>query len=171
MKGWLRRGFCSGLLLLMFGCGYLPEGRMPHGGPHSTLAVELLQNRTGRAFLENEVSNRVMERFGRGASFLLVEDPTSAQLLMTGTVSDYDTTPSAYDRDDRIELYRARMTVQVIVTQTADGRVVWRGDVTETAEFATSDDRALQQANENLAVSKLAERLADELYSRISSGF
>lgn len=159
------------LLLGVVGCGYHPEGRPPLAAERPSLAVDLLLNRTGRAFLENEVSNRVMERFARGARYRLTEAAPQASLLLTGAVTRYETTPSAYDRTDRIVLYRAGMTIQVVVTQPADGRVVWRGDVSESVEFAASDDRALQQANENAAVARLAERLADELYARVATGF
>lgn len=170
MMSMLRWGLLLGVIMLA-GCGYRPEGRAVSGPERPTLAVELLLNRTGRAFLENEVSNRVVERFARGTHYRLVESSASAELILSGAITVYTTTPAAYDRDDQIRLYRASMTIQVSITNSADGRVLWRGDLVESDEFLASADRALQQANENAALATMAERLADELYARISAGF
>ena len=168
----LRWTLLAGVLLqLLGGCGYRPEGRYLSAPEPPTLAVDLLLNQTGRAFLENEVSNRVVERFARGTSYRLVASAADATLQLAGAVTAYTTTPAAYDRDDNIRLYRSSMTAQVTVSNVADGRVVWRGEMVETAEFAASADRAQQQANENTAVATLAERLADEVYNRLAAGF
>lgn len=171
MKTLLRWTALVGVVVWLGGCGYRPEGQAAPTAGRPTLAVELLLNQTGRAFVENEVSNQVVQRFARGAGYQLVETAAAATLQLGGTVSAYTTTPAAYDRADRIRLYRAAMKVQVTVSRVEDGRVVWRGEVVETTEFTASDDRALQQANENAAVAKLAERIADQLYAAISAGF
>lgn len=160
------------LVLLAGGCGYRPEGaHVAVAGERPRLNIELLQNRTGRAFLENIVSTTVVQRFSRGGLYQVVEASAGPELLLSGQVSSYATVAIAYDHLDRIVLYRASMAVDVTLSKVADGRVLWKGTVSEATEYDADADRARQQTNENRATNVLAERIADELYALLASDF
>ena len=162
----------AALLLLLSGCGYRPEGAvLPTAGGAPTLFVELAKNRTGRAFIENELTNRIVERFARGGRYILDEDRSTVTLILAPEVTTYSAVASAYSRSDQILLYRAAMTLTATLVQGRDGRIIWKGTLAESVEFAASTDRAQQQANENDAVVGLTERLADDLYARVAEGF
>ena len=159
-------------LLLVAACGYRPEGTLPPvAGRPATLFVELAKNRTGRAFIENELTNRIVERFARGGRYRLDEERPTAALVLTPEVAGYTAVASAYSQTDQILLYRATMTLVATLVQGEDGRIVWKGTLTESVEFAASSDRAQQQTNENVAVSGLTVRLADDLYARVAENF
>ncbi len=160
------------LLLLVGACGYRPEGVLPPvSGSPATLFVELAKNRTGRAFMENQLTNRVVERFARGGRYVLTEDRAVAALVLTPEIASYGAVASAYSSTDQILLYRATMTLTATLVQGQDGRIVWKGNLVESIEFAASPDRAQQQSNENAAVSGLTVRLADDLYARVAENF
>lgn len=159
-------------LLLLTACGYRPEGAvLPAPGPPPTLFVELAKNHTSRAFIENELTNRIVERFARGGRYILDENRNTVDLVLIPEVASYSTVASAYSSSDQILLYRAAMTLTATMVQGRDGRIVWKGTLAESVEYAANADRALQQANENNAVIGLTERLADDLYARVLEDF
>lgn len=160
------------LLLLLSGCGYQFE--RPAGtwqGTAPLLYVELLDNRTTRAFLENEATTQVVERFGRSRRFQVTEDPARAQLVLGGRLDSYGTTAVAYNQADDILVYRAQLTAAVALSRQDNGKILWKGQLTETEEFSASNDRALQQVNEKGAIRRLCQLLADDLFARVSDDF
>lgn len=160
------------IVLLLSACGYRPEGAVvPAAGGPPSLFVELAKNRTGRAFIENELTNRIVERFARGGRYILDENRDAVTLILSPEVASYSTVASAYSSSDQILLYRAAMTLTATLVQGRDGRIVWKGTLAESVEFSANADRAQQQANENNAVLGLTERLADDLYARVAEGF
>jgi len=159
-------------LLLLTACGYRPEGAvLPTAGTPPALFVELAKNHTGRAFIENELTNRIVERFARGGRYTLAENSETVDLILSPVVASYSAVASAYSSSDQILLYRAAMTLKATLVQSRDGRIVWKGTLAESVEFAADPDRAQQQANENAAVVGLTERLADDLYAGVAEGF
>lgn len=160
------------IALLLSSCGYRPEGAvLPAAGTPPTLFVELAKNRTGRAFIENELTNRIVERFARGGRHILDENRSTATLILSSEVTTYSTVASAYSSSDQILLYRAAMTLTATLVQGRDGRIIWKGTLAESVEYAANADRAQQQSNENNAVLGLTERLADDLYARVIEDF
>lgn len=164
--------FLAVVFLMVSACGYHPEGSsLPTAAPPATLFVELAKNRTGRAFIENELTNSIVERFARGGRYSLSEDRGTVTLILTPEVVTYSAVASAYSSSDQILLYRATMSLSATMMQRQDGRIVWKGPLSDSVEFAANSDRAQQQSNENAAVAKLTERLADDLYARVAENF
>lgn len=160
------------LLVVLAGCGYHPEG---YSGvdqkPAPSLYLELARNKTGRAFIENALSNRVAERFGRSGRFHLSENRSQAELYLTIDITSFSSVAIAYDRTDTIRLYRSSLTLVGTLTRNVDGRILWKGPVSESIEYEANVDRAVQQANENEAIARLCELLADDLYARTIDDF
>ncbi len=163
----MRRLFAFFLILLITGCGYGIQGR------HSNLPADVqtifagsFSNLTFRPFLENEMTKATTDRFARGRVLTLVARPERADALLAGTVSGYSTVPVSYDRLDTILEYRATMNVEASLHR-PEGKVLWRGTITWSEDFAASIDKSRQEDNERAAIRILAERLADELYIRI----
>lgn len=160
------------LLFLLAGCGYHVQGRQSNLPPDVRLVfVELFDNRTLEPFIENTVTSRISERFSRGRVLQFVGDGSGADAVLSGAVTDYQSDPISYDPQDRILEYRSTMSVTALLRRTSDGQVVWRGGATWTQEYPASRDKALQEDREDAAIRVIAERLADELYSRITSNF
>lgn len=167
------RLFCLCLLgAVLAGCGYRPEGYAPDAAaPAPLLYLELARNRTGRAFIENALSNHMVERFGRSGRFRVTEDRSQAELLFSVDIVSYGSGAIAYDRSDTIRLYRCSIAAIGTLTRNSDGRILWKGTVAESTEYAANDDRAVQQANENKVIGQLSERIADDLYARAVDDF
>lgn len=155
-------------LLMVGACGY----RLGDGGGTSMrprLFVELFENRTARAFVNDIVSAAVIERFRTSSLFEIVEDKSKADLVLSGTILRYKTDPIAYSRDDTIKAYRVALEIRgnVISTRPEQGRL-WSGDLTGDRDFYADTERVRQQHAERRSVEQLAMRLADDLYQRVA---
>jgi outer membrane lipopolysaccharide assembly protein LptE/RlpB len=160
------------LLMLPVGCGYRLQGRNAElPGGVKTLYVELLANETYKPFLENEVTNAVVERFSRNPRVQIVEDRNRADAILSGTITSYGRRALSYDQDDDIAEYRAKMRLEAVLRRVDNAEALWKGDVEWAEEYLTSSDKTLQEDRENAAILAIGQRLADELYSRMIDNF
>lgn len=171
------RSFClpvmAGLIIFLTlglpSCGYHLEGNRTPPAVRERLYIDLFANRTSRAFVNDTLTNLVVERFARSGLFEMVEDPQNADLILQGTLQKYDTAPIAYSKVDEIIAYRVDVIVQATLRRTKPvGRIDWKGDLSGSQDFSANPDRAVQQENERSATTLLCERLADELYARMA---
>jgi outer membrane lipopolysaccharide assembly protein LptE/RlpB len=160
------------ILSLLAGCGYHPPGR---GGnlpaEVRTLHIELFANRTAEPFVENGITDLVTDEFARSRYLRLSEDKERADAVLSGAVSAYSTVPISYDRNDEITEYRSALTITATLRRAADGKVLWKGDLSWDEEYPSSDDKAVQEDNEAEAILLISDRLAEELYFRIVDNF
>lgn len=162
------------LLLLVFlcGCGYHLQGRgdtLPGGVRYVHVAI--VHNATYEPFLENAVSNALIDRLVRSPGVELVDDPGMADALLSGTIVNYSNRALSYDGRDDIAEYRARMTVEVALRQADTAQVLWKGRSHWTEDYLASVDKALEDDREQAAIGEIALRLADEIYARMVDDF
>jgi outer membrane lipopolysaccharide assembly protein LptE/RlpB len=164
--------FLFGTLLLLWGCGYHLPGQGGTLPPEiETLHIELFSNRTSEPFLENQVTDFVTDQFARRRMLRLVEDPAQADAVLTGSVTAYSAVPVSYDRNDRITEYRSTMEISATLRRADVGEVLWKGNVSWTEEYPASLDKMAQEDEEAAAIEVISERLAEELYFRITENF
>ena len=160
------------LLLVLAGCGYHFAG---HGnslpGEVSRVYLPLFANRTLKPQLENLLSNEVGMALARNGNIIEVRSKELAEAVLQGTVSSYATTAIAYDKNDDISEYRAKLTIEVSLRSIADGRLLWQGTVAWSEDYLADNDKARQRELERDAVEKLSRRIADELLSRMLDDF
>ncbi len=160
------------LALLLCSCGYRLQGRsdgLP-GGVRS-LHVELFRNATYEPFVENAVTNEMVQRFARHASLEIVERSARAEAVLGGRIIEYSNRSLSYDRDDNIAEYRSQMTVEAVLCRTDNGAVLWKGRVAWQEDYTASSDKAVQDDREQAAIQVVSRRLADELFSRLLDNF
>lgn len=162
----------SVLIFLLCGCGYHFGGvsdQLP-GNIHY-LYVGLFDNQTSEAFLENLVTDRVIEKFARTGKISIVEDPAKADAILSGVISAYSRDALAYRSDDSIAEYGSRIGVSAMLRKAGDHSVLWKGTVYWDEEFSAATDREAEEDAEAMAQEAVAARLADELYSRLTENF
>lgn len=169
----MARGLIVLLLILgLFGCGYHLQGRgdaLPGGVRYVHVAI--LDNATLQPFLENAVTNALLDRLIRSPGVELVDDPDLADGLLTGTIVQYGNTALSYDGNDDIGEYRTRMTVEVVLRQADNAQVLWKGRSSQAEDYAANADKALEDDREKAAIKEVAVRLADDIYSRMVDDF
>ncbi len=160
------------LCLLLAGCGYRLQGRtdaLP--GDVGNLYVEMFRNDSYEPFLENALTNQVVERFARHDRLEIVEQQARAEGILGGRIVGYSNSSLSYDADDRIAEYRSKMTVEAALRRADNGEVLWKGTLSWQADYAASSDKTLQDDREQAAIQEVSQRLADELFSRLIDNF
>ena len=156
---------------ILSGCGYhLAErtGSFPQGV--NTLYVQLFSNHTAEPYLENLVTNAVISRISSKHGVTLVEDEHAADAVLSGRVTGYSVAAVAYNSLDTATLYRTTITVLATLKR-ADGKVLWKGSVDWSEEFNASTDKNIQDDNETAVQKLVADRLAQDLYARMTDTF
>lgn len=160
------------MLMLLAGCGYHLQGRNAElPGGVKTLHIELLANATYKPFLENEVTNAVVERFSRNPRVQIVEDRDRADAILSGTITSYGRHALSYGQDDQIAEYRSTMRLAAVLRRADNAEALWKGNVEWAEEFRSSTDKTLEEDRENAAILAIGQRLAEELYSRMIDNF
>lgn len=154
------------MALSLSSCGYRWGGDAT-GAPRR-IYVQLIKNDTSRAAFNDQLTNRVIERLVRSASFIIVEDPTTADLLFDGRLAHYTVTPIVYDAADEVVSYRVTLGFSATVRNAAaPGGIFLRADLVSSRDYAANVDRSIQQASERSAAAEVCERLADDLHARL----
>jgi len=160
------------VILLLSGCGYRLQGRVDTlPGDVRYLYVELFSNKTYEPFLENSVTNEVVERFARHRQLEIVEEPVRAEAILGGRIVKYKNSALSYDRNDKTAEYRSRMTVRAELRRADNGEVLWKGTVSWREDYSTSRDKTVQEDREQAAIQVVSERVADEIFSRVIDNF
>jgi outer membrane lipopolysaccharide assembly protein LptE/RlpB len=165
-------GFALLFLLVLGGCGYHLAGRgtaLP--ADLRTLSVVMFKNRTTQPFLENYVTNDVLERFAREGLFELTENSARADAVLSGAITGYSSVPIAYDKNDSIAEYRSTITVNATLRRRSNGRVFWKGNISWSEEYPANLDKTIQYDNEIEAIKIISRRLAEEIYYRVTDNF
>lgn len=160
-------------VFLLGGCGYRLGGHPDEGYLRgvSTIAVDMFGNRSYEPYLEDYVTEALMERFARKTGLEVTENRQKADVVLSGDVTSYRSTAIAYDSNDKITEYQSEMVIHPILMRNSDGRVLWQGDLRWNEDYLANADRALEQDNEAEAQKTIAERLSDEVFFRIRDGF
>ncbi|WP_303722609.1 LPS assembly lipoprotein LptE [Malonomonas rubra] len=160
------------IFLLLIGCGYHFPGKggsLP--GKVKTVYIPLFVNKTKEPQLESLVSNEISVVFGRNSNISQVESLDQAEAVLEGVVSSYASKPIAYDTSDDISEYRATMTIDAVLRQVSDGRLLWQGNVSWKEEYLADDDKAIQEDFEREAIDEISLRISEELLSRMLDDF
>ena len=157
---------------LISGCGYHPPG---HGNSLpadiETLYIEMFQNLTTEPYLENRLTDQVISQFSRSRLVEVVEDPKMADAVLSGQVTGYSSIALSYNQFDRITEYRSTTYVSSTLRRRADQTVLWQGVLKSSEEYFASIDKEEQEDREGAAQAVAADRLADDLYANVISGF
>lgn len=171
------------------GCGYRLAGDDGISSPlrGKTIAVPILVNKTYRPNLETILAGSLREQIAWRSGGRNAAAAESADLILTGAVLTYTSTPISYSGDDRIKEYRATMSVEVSLVDRVSGEVMWKGTRSSVQDYPVIDfpinnrpisDRitpqnriALQQNSEDAAVREICRRLAQDIYEKVTDRF
>jgi len=159
-------------LLWLSACGYhLADSvtRLPQDV--ETLHVVLFENRTNEPYLENVVTERVIQRLQRIPELRLLPSGMTVDAVLRGSVQRYRIVVSAYDALDQPRQYRAELMIEAQLERASDGRILWRGQMLQSDEFLADPDLGRQADIERLAQGRIAVRLADDLYAMLTANF
>ncbi len=152
-------------VFLLTGCGYHFIGsgaRVPEG--IRSVSIPVFGNDTIQTGIESEVTRALVEKV-TSAKQLLVTRQSEADALLSGTVKSFITLPSAVTLGTQTATeYRATVTIEATFKRQRDGKVFWKGVLSEWRNYPVVPDLAVTEANKQEAIRETSVLLAERLY-------
>ncbi len=161
------------LLTSLLGCGYHLAGSGVDLPPEAkTIAVPTMQNLTFEPALESVVTKYIREEFLSASRLKLIQSAGEADLLLKGTILNFNLIPISFDRDRSVVLeYRVKIDVDVRLEESASSKIIWEDPFFEsTAEFFVREDTSTTRVAQDRAIAEASKHLAENLISRVLEG-
>ena len=166
------------LVSTVWGCGYALVGRSSNL-PEDVrdIYVRNLENSTSRAQVDQILTQAIIDEFvTRRGRFRVVNDPTEADAMLTGTVVSFAVRPVTFARQGnetgRATEYEILITSKMEFRRTDSGDVIWQQPF---YQFRSNYEIDLNAANyfdrEILAIQEVADKFAETLVIDILEGF
>jgi outer membrane lipopolysaccharide assembly protein LptE/RlpB len=167
------RIFLVFLLLTLAGCGYHTPGESAAwvGGDARILYVQLFDNQTSDPYLENYVTDALVEELSRSRFVELTENQALADATLVGEVKEFHSRVLAYGSTDRITDYRATMKIYVRLMRKGSSELLWHENFQLSEDYLATIDKNLQLEGERLAARRVSQRLAEAVHAALLNSF
>lgn len=155
------------LLALTAGCGYrftVDQGTRLAAG--STVWVPFFRNATVYPLASVALKRALFEQFAAQRGVMAASAPETADLLLEGTLTGYQSTAASYTAADRAREYRLTISAEVTVRRRSDAvgsAPFWKGALSAWQEYPASASIEQQRRNEEAALAAAARKLAQQL--------
>ena len=160
------------LVLGMFfaGCGYHFAGGGSLPGGIKSISVSILENRTAETGVESIFTNDIIYEITRAKEVLLTSTD-KADATLTGNIASIRTT--TISRSGQHTSNEKRIVVAVdLKLADQDGQTMWAAKgISANEEYEVSSDKQTTEQNRRDAIAELSKRLAENIYSRLTSDF
>ena len=161
------------LVLLVLGCGYhVPGASDPWvGGDARVVYVQLFENTTAQPYLDNYMTDALVEELSRSRLFELTENVDAAEVLIGGTVDSFTSSAVSYSSTDTISDYLATMGITVKLVQNSNDQVLWQEKMSRSETYSAAVNKNLQLEGERLTARQVARRLAEDVCAQLLNNF
>ena len=161
------------LALLVSGCGYHVPGTSDSwvGGDARLVYIQLFENMTAEPYVDNYMSDALVEELSRSRLFELTEKVEAAEVLIGGTVDGFTSNAISFSSSDRITDYRATMNITVRVLDNGNDQVMWQEKMRRSEDYSAAVNKNLQLEGERLAARQVAKRLAEDIRAQLLNNF
>jgi outer membrane lipopolysaccharide assembly protein LptE/RlpB len=155
--------------VVIAGCGYGFQGAGSLPGDAQTVFVQLLTNRTSETGMENVFTGALIEELTRNQQ---AAGEDRADALLSGEIVSISTDTIARTGATTSVERRVRTTLNLELTDRA-GEVIWKArNISASEAFPVdSDSQAITDQNQREALTRLAQRVAESVYSRMTDDF
>ena len=158
--------------LLFAGCGYQARGRETNLAPEiHSIAIPIFANRTDQTGIETDVTQALAAKF-ISTKQLSVTTRNSADVLLTGAIISFTTTPVAVTSSTQISTeYRATLVVEFTFQTVKEGKVLFKEVMSEWRNYAVETDLNATELNKRDAIQRISFLFAERIHERIIGGF
>lgn len=163
------------LLILISGCGYTVGSVLPPGIEKVFVKniqnkIDITEERTEKdpyilysPGLEVDVTQAIKSRFIFDGNLKVVNDPSEADLMVTGELTGLYKEPISYLTDDEVDSYRVKVIVDMKVMNLNNNTVYWKREgVVGEEEYITSGPYATSERTaRDEAIKDLAKRVVE----------
>jgi hypothetical protein len=126
-----------------------------------SVAIPTFSNRSNRAGLEFDVTQRVLHEFMSTSRLGVTPKVEEADAVIRGEIYDYQRTPISWDQTNRIVQYKIRIFCRVSFEDRRTGKEIWRAD--DIDGIASYSLLATPPETEESAIFKAADELARDI--------
>jgi hypothetical protein len=161
-------------ILLACGCGY-------HTGGHAdlvpktvhTIAIPAFTNQTVRYKLTDQLPEAIAREFISRTHYRIVSDPSTADMVLTGSVLTYISFPTVFDpTTGRASAVEVHVTMRLNLVERATGKTLYTRPNFEMRErYQISIDPAAFFEESDAALARASEQTAQQVVSSILDNF
>ena len=170
MRHRYRSNLAALLLLATVGCGYGLVGRTSNLPEDvRSIFVETLENKTTRAQVDQILTVAITNEFVTRQRFEVVADRSSANAVLSGTVTNFRVRPVTFTSDGRAREYEITITAQMEFKRNGEDEVLWANPAylfresyeleLESVSFLDTEDQALIDVAEKFAETMVIDLL------------
>ncbi len=164
--------FIPFLMILVSSCGYrfAGSGDFPEGT--QSIFIPILENRTSETGLEKLITDDLIYEFTRNRKDILAGSIDDSDAVLYGIIHSIGI--ETISRDDPNTSTERSVSVSVDMKLVVpEGRVIWRvkGITADEAYNVLPDNKYRTLQNRRGAISKLSQRLAEKVYTRMTDNF
>ncbi|MFH1985689.1 MAG: LptE family protein [Pseudomonadota bacterium] len=159
------------MILLFAGCGYQFAGGGKVPGGVRAVSIAVFENRTGQTGLETIFTNDLIYEFTRADS-VNVTTPQAADAVLSGVIQRLYITAIAHTGTTTTTEQRAIVTIDLKLTATSDGAVLWeRKGLSGEEAFSVGSTKSATNANQRAALEALFKKMAESSYNTMTADF
>lgn len=161
-------------------CGYALLGHGISVDPSiKRIGVPAFRDNTGKAGLEQKISQKVIEELLKRGRFDVVSESTGVDAVVEGELIAYNVAPIGFSESDPEEggatqasRYSVALSARVRYAKTGQSEPIWQNDAfTVRDEYDVGDDPAAFFDREEQAIDRLAASFARSLISAMLEAF
>jgi outer membrane lipopolysaccharide assembly protein LptE/RlpB len=162
------------LPLLLISCGYHfadTDTALPK--TIHTIAIPAFNNLTTRYKLTDQLPEIIAREFITRTRYKVVSDPTTADMVLRGAISNYSFNPTIYDQlTGRAVLAEIHVTLSVTLTERATGKLLFSRpnfDVRETYQISPQETQYFEESDP--ALKRAGQQVARAIVSAVLEKF
>ena len=158
---------------LLFSCGYsfAPRGESIDNRIQQ-IYVDVFENRTDQAGLENYVRTAFINQFIQNSRFKIAPAIEDADAIVRGKILNLHTSTLSHRKSDLAAEERATIITEIVFEDSTNGKTIWRTkDMTDSVDYALNEDINLLSNVRKQALMKLSNDMAEKAFNLMMSGF
>lgn len=173
----MRRRAALGLLLATSGCGYALVGKgVTTDASIKRIGVPLFKDATGKAGLDQKVTQRVVEELLRRGRFDVVQESQGVDAVVEGELVTYNATPVGFSGEDagrtQADRYQITLVARVRYTKVGATEPMWSSDsFSFRDEYEIGSDPAAYFDREEQSMDRLTQSFARNLVAAMLEAF
>ena len=162
----LRNTLCFFVVVFLFSsCGYHLSGYGSSLPPNiRTISIPVFKNSSSEPNIQRDATDAVRRAFTSDGR-LKVADAKKADLIMRGTLTDYQLRAVAFNSEDSVEEYIVRIGVQIIAYNRVKRKIIFEQKFTTQWNYRATSNVVGSQLEKFSALREAYDDLADRLVS------
>jgi len=159
-------------LILVSGCGYRFAGTGDFPGDVKSIFIPIFKNRTSESRLEKRVTDDLIYEFTTNRKDILAGSIDDADAVLYGIIQSIGIETISRDDPNTSSERSVKLFVDTKLV-VPEGRVIWRveGITANEAYNVVPNDKYRTLQNRREAISKVSQRLAEKIYTRMTDNF